>query len=282
MTPGTGGVSVPSSPTVVVTLVHGTILLARWPWLSRTVRRLGALRPSRARDNSRDRDSRDGGEIEWYKEGSTFRRRLLRAMADGCNVTTFEWSGANSEWRRLCDAGAEHDFTDAAAGPPDPRTLRAHIAKTKDAFPHAKHVLVAHSHGGNVCLAALRDRDTRDAVHGLACLSTPFVNVRSRADSAVLMDFLQGAGFVALGVALFGSIYVVSQLIPEPWESTVWVAGSFSARSPGPLSRFEPRHEGRRCGNGARRDGPRFASSPSSCCSPTATKPCSRSSSRRA
>ena len=62
------------SPAVVVTLVHGTILLARWPWLSRTGRRLGALWPSRGRDPSRDADtsldgsrSRDGDQIDWYK-----------------------------------------------------------------------------------------------------------------------------------------------------------------------------------------------------------------------
>ena len=140
-------------------------------------------------------------------------------------MTTFAWSGANTEWRRLCDAGAERDFTDAPAGPPNPRTLRAHIARTRDDFPHAKHVLVAHSHGGNVCLAALRDRDTRAAVHGLACLSTPFVNVRARADSVVLMGFLQGAGLAVLGAALFGSIYWVSRLIPEPWNGIAWVAG---------------------------------------------------------
>jgi len=62
-------------------------------------------------------------------------------------------------------------------------------------------------------------------VHGLACLSTPFVNVRSRADSDVLIGFLQGTGYLLLGAALFGSIYWVSRLIPEPWDTPVWVVG---------------------------------------------------------
>ena len=53
-------------------------------------------------------------------------------MGDRCYVTTFEWSGANTEWGRLRDAGADRDFTDAPPGAPDPRTLRAHIARTKD------------------------------------------------------------------------------------------------------------------------------------------------------
>ena len=100
-----------SSPSVVVTLVHGTVLLARWPWLARTARRLGTLWPSRAR-----------GEIEWHQEGSTFRRRLPRAMGDECCVTDFDWPGANTEWERLCDAGAEGDFSDAR---------RAHLTRRR-------------------------------------------------------------------------------------------------------------------------------------------------------
>ena len=213
MTPEAGLRSLPS-PSVVVTLVHGTVLLARWPRLARAVDRLGALWPSRG-----------PVEVEWHRPGSTFRRRLLRATGDACYVTAFEWSGANTEWQRVCAAGAEGDFSSTPAGPPAARTLRAHIAATKLTFPDARHVLVAHSHGGNVCLAALRDRETRSAVQALACLSTPFVNVRSRADSAVLLDFLQWAGIAVFGAALFGSIYWVSQKIPEPWDTPVWVGG---------------------------------------------------------
>jgi hypothetical protein len=95
----------------------------------------------------------------------------------------------------------------------------------KKMFPDATQVLIAHSHGGNVCLAALRDKDTRTAVQGLACLSTPFVNVRPRADSVRLMRFLWWAGIAVFGAVLFGSIYWVSRLIPEPWDAAVWAAG---------------------------------------------------------
>lgn len=203
-----------TAPSVVVTLVHGTVLFARWPRLSRIGQYL-----------ARRRRSRHAKEIAWHRRNSTFWRRLSKAIGEDCHLTEFEWSGANTVWSRLCAAGADRDFTDGEARPPTPGTLRAHIARMKQTFPDARQVLVAHSHGGNVCLAALRDRDTRAAVQGLACLSTPFVNVRPRADSAVLMGFLQGAGFAVLATVLFGSIYWVSRLIPEPWDTPVWVVG---------------------------------------------------------
>ena len=147
------------------------------------------------------------------------------SMGDGCYVTKFEWSGANTEWGRLCDAGAERDFTGAPAGPPDPHTLRAHIARRRKPFqtPNTcwSPTATAATSASPPCATGTRALPSMR----LACLSTPFVNVRPRADSAVLMGFLQGAGFVALGVALFGSIYWVSRLIPEPWDTPVWVVG---------------------------------------------------------
>jgi hypothetical protein len=204
----------PTPPAVVVTLVHGTVLFARWPRLVGAVRWLLPARRARRPED-----------IEWHRPGSAFRRRLRRAIGTRCHLTTFRWSGANSEWVRLCAAGADRDFSDDDAGAPAAGSLRAHITRTRERFPRARLVLVAHSHGGNVCLAALRDPHVRAAVDGLVCLSTPFVNVRARADAAVLVEFLYWAGLLAMGAALFGSIYWVSRLVPEPWDSLVWTAG---------------------------------------------------------
>jgi len=208
-----GSLPMATAPSIVVTLVHGTLLFARWPRLFRIGQYLIRLRRSPRRED-----------IEWHKQDSTFWRRLSKAVGEDCHLTEFEWSGANTVWGRLCAAGAERDFGDGAARPPAAGTLRAHVACMKRRFPDARQVLIAHSHGGNVCLAALRDRDTRAAVQGLACLSTPFVNVRSRADSVVLTDFLQGAGYLVFSAVLFGSIYWVSRRIPDPWDTWLWVA----------------------------------------------------------
>jgi len=210
------------APPLVITLVHGTILFARWPlW-----------RKPRAAKNRSLESQTQGTEPsiprttpEWFEEGSQFRRRLQKALGIPCVVTQFEWSGANREWDRLCAAGADADFYDRPSARATPSaqgpTLREHIAQ----YPGAAHVLIAHSHGGNVCLAALNDPQTRRAVHALVCLSTPFINVRGRADSPALMQFSQAAGAVSCLVALFGSIALIDRWVPKPWSSTTWVGG---------------------------------------------------------
>lgn len=207
------------SPSVVITLIHGTKPFARWPrlasackWLLRGCRRLVGLE-----------SAGNPKETEWYREGSPFRVQLENLMGKGCRITEFEWSGANTEWARLCAAGADHDFCENASSPPEStvRTLRQHIAETRG----VPQVLIAHSHAGNLCLAALRDKDTRDAVQSVVCLSTPFINVRTRIDSGILLEFFQFSLRLTYLVALFGTIYLTAQWIPKPWDQYVWVGG---------------------------------------------------------
>ncbi|HKE83300.1 MAG TPA: hypothetical protein VKB50_06085 [Vicinamibacterales bacterium] len=140
-------------------------------------------------------------------------------------MTQFKWSGANREWDRLCAAGADADFLDhpsdqATASGQSP-TLRKHIAQ----YPGAAHVLIAHSHGGNLCLAALNDPQTRRAVRALVCLSTPFINIRGRTDSPALMGFSHAARLLCFLVALLGSIALFDKWLPEAWREATWVAG---------------------------------------------------------
>lgn len=47
-------------------------------------------------------------------------------------------------------------------------------------YPSQDHFIVAHSHGGNVVLYALRDQTVADSVRGVVCLSTPFIHCRER------------------------------------------------------------------------------------------------------
>lgn len=43
-----------------------------------------------------------------------------------------------------------------------------------------KHILLTHSHGGNVAMYALQDLDVRQRVDGLICMATPFLYPRQR------------------------------------------------------------------------------------------------------
>jgi hypothetical protein len=44
--------------------------------------------------------------------------------------------------------------------------------------PHARHILVCHSHGGNVVLHAVSRSGSLSAVDSLVCMGTPFLHVR--------------------------------------------------------------------------------------------------------
>lgn len=205
-------------PAVVVTLVHGTILFARWPALRRALTWLGRLW------------RRGNAGPAWYGEGSAFRERLetqLRHTLNGRpHILHLRWSGGNTVWDRLRAAGAERDFGKIRRRSGDAsETLRNHLARVARDFPGAAQVLVGHSHGGNVCLYALRDQGTRNAVSALVCLSTPFVHARERHDSKALRDVLQVlAGAVYLAVFLASSMWVKAR-VPEPWDSVVFVGG---------------------------------------------------------
>src|SRR5712691_6963998 len=111
--------------------------------------------------------------IPWVKDESvdedgslgSFRRGLSRRLAErGHAAVEFDvvpWSGRNRHGARL----------EAA------RELRRHVMKAGQEA--AQHFVVAHSHGGNACLLALRDdADLSKRLSGIVCLSTPFLVVR--------------------------------------------------------------------------------------------------------
>ena len=167
----------PRQRPVFVTLVHGTVLFARWPRVRRLLNSLDTLW------------SRPSAEHAWHTERSEFSRRLRARLGPHAYVKSFTWSGGNTVWDRIHAAGADGDFGTPAAT--STCSLREHIALIARDHPGAAQVLVAHSHGGNVCLYALRDESMARAVDGLVCLSTPFVHARERADSGLLGDALK-------------------------------------------------------------------------------------------
>jgi len=193
---------------VVVTLVHGTVLFARWPRVLRLLTFLEKLSPNRE------------AEPAWYTKESQFFKRLTAKLGPLAHIVEFPWTGGNSVWARIHAAGAEGDFGKAVTR--DAPSLRDHIAGIAKEHPGAAQVLVAHSHGGNVCQYALRDASTASRVRGLVCLSTPFVHARLRADSSVLDDTLK----VLLGILYVVAFSVASQWlssrVPEPWDSVIF------------------------------------------------------------
>lgn len=128
----------------------------------------------------------------WVGPESEF-SRYLRAELGTARIEPFRWSGANDVWAR---AKASED-------------LRVHLRDLIGEDPGARHCLVAHSHGGNVVLGALRDRQLAEDVCGVVTLATPFLSAREAAPDialgageAVVAALFTGFGVFALGTAL--------------------------------------------------------------------------------
>jgi len=105
----------------------------------------------------------------WVRRDSPF-CRILRQTLGSVRICPFRWSGRNSHTARL----------KAAKG------LAGFIDDLLDSYPNAKIHVIAHSHGGNVALYALRDDRLRKVVAGVVFLGTPFVTVARRDISSTL------------------------------------------------------------------------------------------------
>jgi hypothetical protein len=126
-----------TKPVLLFTLVHGTFAKGA-PWVT---------------DDS---------------DPKLFRRRLRDALEPQFDVRfdhTFDW-GHNSYLRPW-------DNTLSARRKGATRLIK-HL-KNAPGGDGARRCLVAHSHGGNIALQALKDDDARKKVDGLICLATPFL-----------------------------------------------------------------------------------------------------------
>ena len=170
-------------PSVIAHLVHGT-----WPaggYLAHKYPRFFRPQPT------------------WFDVGSDFQRAIEEGVP-GIEWRAFKWSGENSEIERR---KASRLFADA-------------LQRELDAAPDACHVVIAHSHGGNVALWALGqlDETKRDKVAGLATMGTPFLHFAARRLSPLEAQYL---GFILDGrwIGLFLTFLlpaVVLQLLLEP------------------------------------------------------------------
>ncbi|WP_341538470.1 hypothetical protein [Streptacidiphilus pinicola] len=145
------------------------------------------------------------GKAAWTQADSPLSRALTAA---GCEVAPFEWSHSNSFRARMRAAVRLAD------------QIQGRIKEN----PDARQWIVAHSHGGNVALHAVRllRRTCTDAPRvSTVTLATPFIHVRRRAISgwSVFVLAMFGVGVIALAaVTLAGGHwrdwpYYVSALV---------------------------------------------------------------------
>jgi hypothetical protein len=108
----------------------------------------------------------------WVGPGSFLRRELEQRLVEPgtpervpyVRFREFSWTGTNTHTART------------QAGDELARFIRDGHAES----PDARHFVIAHSHGGNIALYAMRDSAAREAVTGIVTLGTPFLSVRRR------------------------------------------------------------------------------------------------------
>lgn len=138
-------------------------------------------------------------EAEWVRDGS----KLCSAIHDAFPDVEFRrlpWSGGNT-------IGARRDAAEK---------LRAQIVADPASAADTRHFLVAHSHGGNIALYALRDPAVRERITGVATLATPFLIARRR-DLGT-----QGLSLFCVGFLGWG--WLAGELIRRlTWPSAEWL-----------------------------------------------------------
>jgi hypothetical protein len=103
----------------------------------------------------------------WTQAGSIFRNELIQQLREmELEFRAPNWSGGNSHKDRL--AGGEKLASE----------LRQSVSKNQG----CPHFIIAHSHGGNAALYALRNApaEVRSNVHGLITMATPFIQSSPR------------------------------------------------------------------------------------------------------
>ena len=101
-----------------------------------------------------------GTNSPFTKPNSPLRLHLRNSLGSSIGFLPFKWNGNNSNSSRI------------AAG----RELTLFLKKAFQKYPEYVHVLICHSHGGNVARLALRDPEVRRIVRGVVCVGTPFLD----------------------------------------------------------------------------------------------------------
>lgn len=130
-------------------------------------------------------------DAQWIQDASPFCSALKSAFGERLAIERFRWSGSNSHRARR-RASIE---------------LRQHVMRCAEVYGQHRHFLVAHSHGGNVCLYAMRDQEIRARISGVACLATPFICCRDRPLGSASLQPL-GTLFVFLAGVIAGLMVI--------------------------------------------------------------------------
>jgi hypothetical protein len=151
----------------------------------------------------------------WIMPNSPFAKKCLEILGNDAVVVPFHWSGRNSYFERL-KAGVQ---------------LSKHLHAVATEYPNSDQVVVAHSHGGNVLLYAMRLLRVTPRLRGVIFLSTPFLKISPRENDGIL--FLMVIALIAIVSLTVGFLllfflmkfdFVSLLLIPEVVHHLIVIA----------------------------------------------------------
>jgi hypothetical protein len=130
----------------------------------------------------------------WIRPDSTFVSQLLAGFPGRTEVVSFTWSGANNFRGR---SAAVHRLQEVLRSAP----------------AGCDQYVIAHSHGGNIAVDALKEPEVAARVRGTICLSTPFLQVRRR-------EWSESVSSAMVIVLLVSLIFFTAEVIK--WCCSVW------------------------------------------------------------
>jgi hypothetical protein len=158
----------------------------------------------------------------WFEAGSAFRNKLAGLLTDiDVEFREFTWSGSNSFQARTFASDALREY------------LNPELAR-----PQTQHVLIGHSHAGNVIFEALAGPDPivdAERLAGVLSLATPYLAMETETDDFNLL--LHGLlplilGGYALALIVFNAAF-------GHWDTAGWMAASAVAYVTG-FARLRP------------------------------------------
>lgn len=136
----------------------------------------------------------------WTRADSRLSRALMERLDGPVCVEPFVWSGSPTASARF--EAAER--------------LASRLQDNATCSPNTRRFVIAHSHGGNIALYALRDDSVAASVDGLACMATPFLVARRR---DLGREGTRSILLVLLILALVGYGWLIGPALPAsiPW-----------------------------------------------------------------
>jgi len=145
---------------------------------------------------------------EWAQPNSAFCMNLEKALGEPVDVHAFDWSGENSHQARSI---ATKDLTERLRE-------QLKIDTSRDAF----HLIVAHSHGGNIAIRAQQDLLQHEQILAIVTFGTPFIGCEPRVvkDSIKTVSLssaglLSAGAVVAIWAAWLGSVIGIISTLPN-------------------------------------------------------------------